>query len=104
MWNFPLLPERASTLAGNVDLMMAFVFAVLVFFSVLIAGLLLFFVLKYHHTTAADRTEPPTFDLRIELTWTAVPLALTALLFVWGARLFISTPRASARSTNYTCP
>ena len=44
--NFPLFPKQASTLAGPVDALYFFLVAITAFFSILIAGLCLFAILK----------------------------------------------------------
>ena len=48
MWSgTPLFPEQASTMAGRVDALYFFLLAVSVFFSLLIAGLIVFFAIRY---------------------------------------------------------
>lgn len=90
---FPLFPAEASTMAPRVDALMAYVFGIAAFFSTLIASLILFFLIKYHHASGADRTDPPTQHLGLELAWTGIPLVLVLSIFVWGARLFVEERR-----------
>src|SRR5207253_11236755 len=47
MWDFPLFPEQASTLAGWVDGVTFYGLAITVFFTILICVLILFFAIKY---------------------------------------------------------
>src|SRR3974390_3212933 len=89
MLNFPLFPQAASTIAHQVDALMLFVFLVALFFSSLIAALIIFFGFRYHHRVNADRSNPPTFNLAIELLWTGIPLVLVLTLFVWGTRVYV---------------
>ena len=43
MWSgFPLFPESASSIAGRVDALYFFLLAIAAFFSLLIAGLIVF--------------------------------------------------------------
>ena len=63
--NFPFFPQQASTLAGQVDALMLFVFSMAVFFAVLIAGLIVFFSIKYHHRAQADRSREENADDRV---------------------------------------
>ena len=42
MLNFPIFPESASTIAPHVDALLAFLLAITAFFSLLIAGLIIF--------------------------------------------------------------
>jgi cytochrome c oxidase subunit 2 len=98
MPTFSLWPQQASTLAGRVDLLMMFVLGIAVFFAALIAALILFFAIKYHHRTDADRTDPPTQNLTIELIWTAIPLGIVLVLFVWGGQLFVQMRQPPANA------
>ena len=48
MWSgTPLFPEQASTMAGRVDNLYFFLLAISIFFSVLIAGLIVFYAIRY---------------------------------------------------------
>ena len=48
MWTgTPLFPEQASTMAGRVDALYFFLLAVSTFFSLLIAGLIVYYAVKY---------------------------------------------------------
>ena len=48
MWTgTPLFPEQASTMAGRVDNLYFFLLAISIFFSLLIAGLIVFYAIKY---------------------------------------------------------
>jgi cytochrome c oxidase subunit 2 len=89
MWNFPLLPQEASTMSRHVDALMIYVFSIAVFFSLLIAGLIIYFAVKYHHRAQADRSNPVYSNVPLEIVWTAVPILLTATMFFWGAELFV---------------
>jgi cytochrome c oxidase subunit 2 len=88
MWNFPLFPEQASTIARKVDSLFAFLLLVTAFFSLLIALLITFFAIKYHHQSKADRRNAVDSHLVLELVWTSIPLAIAMGIFVWGARVF----------------
>ena len=49
MWTgTPLFPDSASTMAGRVDALYFFLLAISIFFSLLIAGLIVFYAIKYH--------------------------------------------------------
>jgi len=88
MWNFPLFPAQASTFAPKVDSLLAFLLLITTFFSLLIALLIIFFAVKYHHKTNANRQNPVDSHLVLELVWTAIPLGIVMVVFVWGARVF----------------
>lgn len=88
MMNFPLFPEQASTLAPQVDSLFAFLMMVTAFFSTLIALLILYFSIKYHHKSGADRRGAVDSNLPIELIWTGIPILIVIFVFVWGAQVF----------------
>jgi cytochrome c oxidase subunit 2 len=89
----PLIPEQASTVAGSVDALFYFLVALTVFFTVLIAGLILYFGVKYRRRRA-DEIPPPTVgSLRLEIFWSAVPLVIALGIFFWSARVYIGMIR-----------
>jgi cytochrome c oxidase subunit 2 len=85
---FRLFPEQASTFAPKLDRLYWFLIGVSGFFSVLIIALLLFFAVKYRRrpNVLPERTKQ---SLGLELLWTAIPLMLVMVMFVWGADLFL---------------
>ena len=95
---FSLIPEQASTVAGQVDALYYFLVALSAFFSVLIAVVVIGFVIRFRDS--GDRQVGPTGEgfLALELTWTIIPFILVMILFGWGARVFITmrTPPADA--------
>src|SRR5262249_8289039 len=56
MWDFPLFPERGSTLAGRVDLVFFAVLVISVFFTALIGFLITFLAIRYRQGSRADRS------------------------------------------------
>ena len=55
-YRLPLFPERASTVAGQVDSLYFFLIGISVFFSLLIAGLVVYFAIKYRRRGLAAIT------------------------------------------------
>lgn len=101
---FQLFPESASTSAPLVDQLYFFLLAVSAFFTILICVLIVSFVLKFHRSKAPlDRKVEearPTGERYwiLELTWTLIPLALTMIMFGWGAKLFQHNMQAPPNS------
>jgi len=87
---FPLFPEQASTVAGSVDTLYFFLIAVSAFFACLIFALITYFVVKYRRRPGHERAVPTQTHIGLEIAWTGIPLVLTAVMFVWGAKLFFS--------------
>jgi cytochrome c oxidase subunit 2 len=89
----PLLPERASSYAGEVDALFYFIVAVTVFFTVAVSAALVFFAIRYRRRSDAERPKEIHGSLVLELTWTLVPLGIVVVMFVWGAKVFFHMNR-----------
>ena len=102
------IPEQASSVAAQVDLFFYFMVAVSGFFSLLIAGLIVFFALRYHETRA-EAGRPAVDDLEhatthghgrgavmLEIVWTVIPFALAMVMFAWGTSLYFTLERPPA--------
>jgi cytochrome c oxidase subunit 2 len=59
---------------------------------------ILYLIVRYHRSQQVDRSNPITSDLRLELTWSIIPLILALGVFFWGAYLYVQmrTPPAQA--------
>src|ERR1700722_2960733 len=91
---FPLFPEQASSVAGEVDALYFFLIGISVFFSLLIAGLVIFFAIKYRRRSETEAAPPPPHEgLALEIVWSVIPLGISMVIFVWGASLFIKIER-----------
>lgn len=88
------LPPARSTMAGAHDGLYNFVLWMSVFWLVLIAGLLVYFVIKYRRKSPHDKPVGPTHSTAIELGWTLPPLILVMIIFVWGFRGFMNMNQA----------
>jgi len=94
MWTgFPLFPEQASTIARGVDALYYFLTIVSGFFSILIFLFILYFAVRYRRRPTNLGPVQVEGHLGIELVWSVIPLALTLVMFGWGAALFIRNSR-----------
>ena len=93
MWDFPLFPDSASTTSPLVDAASFFVFGVAVFFTVLICFLIVFFSVKYRRGSRADRSNPVTHHLGLEILWITVPLIIAMGLFVTATYVYFEMYR-----------
>jgi cytochrome c oxidase subunit II len=101
MWpGTPLFPERASTMAGRVDALYFFLIAVAVFFSALIAGLIIYYAIKYRRRSPDAIGAAIQGGLMLEITWTVVPFLITMVLFVWGASVYFAMARPPDETLN----
>ena len=85
--NFPLWPQRASTLAGSVDALFIFLLIVTGLMTVLVFSAVIYFAARYRHRRGvpAEQIEGST---PLELTWTFIPLAIFMVIFAWGAIVY----------------
>lgn len=88
MWDFPLFPDSASTVAGEVDAVFFALLIVSTFFSLLIAVLLVTFAVRYRHGSRASRAEPRISRAKIEAVMIGVPFVIAMVLFFLAARIF----------------
>jgi cytochrome c oxidase subunit II len=94
--NFPLFPQRASIQAGQVDAIYFFMLAVTAFFSLLIAGLIVFFAVKYRRREDDEVGVAIHGSLALELLWTIIPFIISMGMFAWGAKVFFDLYRVPA--------
>jgi cytochrome c oxidase subunit 2 len=91
MWfGIPLFPEAASSIAERVDALYFFLLGVSGFFSVLIAGLIVFFAVRFHRRKPGAVGASIHGGLLLEVTWTVIPLLITMVIFGWGASVFFA--------------
>jgi len=92
---FELFPEAASTAAPSVDRLYIFLLGLSLVFTVLIAGLVFYFAIKYRRGNRVDRTQLPT-SIRMELSWMIISLPILMFIFLWGAKVafFLVRPPA----------
>lgn len=98
---FPLFPQQASTVAPAVDHLFWFLTAVSVFFSALIFLLIFYFAIKYRRRSP---DEPPPKNqvinnIPLELMWTVIPMILVAIMYFWGAAIFVRNSQPPPNAT-----
>jgi cytochrome c oxidase subunit 2 len=72
-----------------------------VFFSVLIAGLVIYLMIRYKRNKANQVGEHIHGAVMLEVAWSAIPFAIMMVLFVWGAKVFFTISRPPAEATEY---
>jgi cytochrome c oxidase subunit II len=94
MWSdTPLFPERASTMAARVDALYFFLVGLTVFFALLIAGLIVYYAVRFHRRHPEQVGVTIHGGMVLEITWSVIPLLITLVIFVWGASVFFAMSR-----------
>jgi cytochrome c oxidase subunit 2 len=85
--NFPLWPERASSVAGNVDALFIFLLIVSGLMTLLIFVCIVFFAARFRYRPGvpAEQIEGST---PLELTWSIIPMFVFMAIFFWGAVVY----------------
>jgi cytochrome c oxidase subunit 2 len=86
--SMPLVPEQASSVSGEVDALFFFILTVTGVVAIAIFVVMLYFAVRYRRRSDDDRPKEIYGSLALELTWTLIPAALMAVMFVWGAKIF----------------
>ncbi|MCX6047621.1 MAG: cytochrome c oxidase subunit II [Chloroflexi bacterium] len=96
MLGLPIMPDSASTLSGSVDTLFLVLVLLALLFAVPVAGLIIYFAVKYRRGAAVNRSNAPIENFKLEVTWMVIPLILSMGVFGWGARLYFdmfTTPK-----------
>jgi cytochrome c oxidase subunit 2 len=85
--NFPLWPQRASSMAGNVDALFIFLLIVSGLMSLLIFVAIIYFAARYRHRRGVQ-AEQIEGSIPLELSWSIIPLGVFMVIFAWGAVVY----------------
>jgi cytochrome c oxidase subunit 2 len=101
MWSgTPLFPEAASTMAGRVDALYFFLVGLTAFFSLLIAGLIVTYAVKFRRRSPDAIGGRIHGGLFLEIAWSVIPFLITMVIFVWGASVFFAMSRPPDETLN----
>ncbi|MBI2682284.1 MAG: cytochrome c oxidase subunit II [Acidobacteriales bacterium] len=93
----PLWPEQASTVAGHMDLLYVFLVLNTIFFTVLVAVMVVAFSIKFRKSKHPVAVQIEG-SVPLEIFWSAVPLGIAMVIFVWAAVLYFHLMRAPRES------
>ncbi len=94
----PFMPESASTNSDSVDALYLYLTGVTTFFTFLIAGVLVFFVIKFRRRSPFEIPRPVAGSLKLETLWTVIPFIIAMSMFAWGAQIYFEQIRAPANT------
>jgi len=84
------MPEGVSTVSRSVDGAFYFIYYVSLFFFLLIAGLMFWFMWKYRQRRPGEAAIGRTTHHRtLELVWSVLPAFLLVAMFWWGFQVFM---------------
>src|SRR5450755_2143549 len=86
--NIPILPERASEQAAQVDYLFYFISIVTGGGTLLVFALLAFLCAAYCRKKEGERTPRILGSHKLEIFWSATPLVLFLAMFAWGVVVF----------------
>jgi len=92
------MPESASTLSGDVDALYFYLSGVTLFFTLLIGGAIIFFVIRYRRRNAFEIPRPIEGSTKLETFWSVIPLLIAMSFFFWGASVFYRQYRPPANA------
>ena len=90
---FPFIPESASTMSGEVDALYFYLSGVTLFFTLLISGLVIFFVIRYRRRNQYEIPRPIEGSIKLETLWSVIPLLIAMTIFVWGTKVYFAQYR-----------
>src|SRR5438067_2073933 len=88
-----LFPEQASTIAPRVDALTLGLVAISAFFSAIIFATLIYFAVKYRRRSEGEVPRPTVASMKLEVTWTVIPLLITLGIYAWGADVYFEMAR-----------
>lgn len=89
MGSLPFVPDRASSYAQSYDNLFLLLTALTLFFSVVVGFFVIFFAVRYRKGSHVNRTNAPHENLKLEITWSVIPMILGLGVFAWGAQMFV---------------
>ena len=89
----PFIPPSASTLSGKVDALYFYLSGVTLFFTLLISGVIIFFVIRYRRRSPYEIPRPVAGSHKLETLWSVIPFIIAMTIFLWGAQVYFQMYR-----------
>src|SRR6185295_1655795 len=83
----PFSPEQASTYSGEVDALYGFLWALTIFFGVVLSLAILYFAVKFRRRHEDEIPRGVEGSIRLEVVWTVIPFIVSMGIFLWGANI-----------------
>src|SRR4030067_122756 len=82
-----IMPPAGSTIASEVDWLFYLILYISIFFFVLVVGAATYFFIKYRRRGEIAPTSQVDHNIKLEIVWTVIPLAIVIILFFLGFSL-----------------
>ncbi len=82
------MPPAATTTAGEVDSIYAFLLITSLISFILLIGGMFYFVYKYQRRSATDKTAYISHNYTLEFLWSFIPFLIFMFVFVWGWKVY----------------
>ncbi len=84
------MPTQASSISASTDWLFYFVLWITIFFTILVAGIMVYFVVKYRHVEGKPAPgKTAGHSTALEVTWTVIPTIIVILIFFYGFRGYL---------------
>jgi cytochrome c oxidase subunit 2 len=87
-------------MAPRVDALYFFLLALSAFFTLLIAGLIVYYAVKFRRRTEDSVGARIHGGMVLEITWTVIPLFIVLGIFLWGAQVFVAMAEPPPETLN----
>ena len=87
-------------MSTRVDTLYFSLLAIAAFFSLLIAGLVIVYAVKYRRRAPTSIGTVIRGGTLLEITWIVIPSLITVVIFVWGASVFFAMARPPDETLN----
>jgi cytochrome c oxidase subunit 2 len=78
------LPQNVSPMTSGQDGLFYFIYALSVFFFVVVVGFMVFFAWKYRKKKEDQKTTNINGNTQLEIIWSVIPAVLFVIIFIWG--------------------
>ena len=96
----PLFPSARPRSPAASTPYFLFLLAVSTFFSLLIAGLIVYYAVKYRRRSPDAVGTVVHGGIALEIAWTVIPFIISMVIFVWGASVFFAMSRPPDETLN----
>jgi cytochrome c oxidase subunit 2 len=87
-------------MSARVDTLYFSLLGIALFFSLLIAGFIVVYAVKYRRRAPTSIGTVVKGGMLLEITWTVIPALITVVIFVWSASVFFAMSRPPAETLN----